>query len=296
MERKQFIHSITGGLIAMGGLSVFKRFTDDLPEQEERMPVLFVGHGSPMNGIENNDFSRAWELQGKEIPVPKAVLVISAHWLTRGTRVTAMDHPKTIHDFGGFPDALYAVQYPAPGDAKLAAETRDLIQSTPVSLDHDWGLDHGTWTVVRRMYPDATIPVLQLSIDYGKPAEWHYKLGKELATLRKKGVLIIGSGNMIHNLGMVAWDKLDTPGYGYDWAIEIHELLKKKISAGDHQSLIQYGGLHPAAQLAIPTPDHYYPLMYILGLQEKNEVPVYFNDQLVAGSLNMTSIKFAGKV
>lgn len=295
MERKKFIYSLTGGVIAMSGIAAFRQFTDALKEQETRMPVLFVGHGSPMNGIENNDFSRAWEQTGKDLPLPKAVLVISAHWLTRGTQITAMDHPKTIHDFGGFPRALFEVQYPAPGDPRLAAETRDLIQSAQVSLDHEWGLDHGTWTVVRRMYPDASIPVLQLSIDYAKPAEWHYNLGKELAKLRKKGVLIIGSGNMIHNLGMVAWDKLETPGYGYDWAIEMHELFRKKIMAGDHQALINYQSLSPSAKLAIPTPDHYYPLMYILGLQEKGEEPEFFNDQLVAGSLNMTSVKFAEK-
>ena len=276
----------------MGSLVGFKRYTDDLKEQEEKMPVLFIGHGSPMNGIENNSFSRQWEQQGKELPAPKVVLVISAHWLTNGTHITAMDHPKTIHDFGGFPQELFEVQYPAPGDALLAQETKDLIKSTNVGLNHDWGLDHGAWTVVRRMYPDAKIPVLQLSIDYNKPASYHYNLAKELAALRKKGVLIIGSGNMVHNLRMVAWDKLDTPGFGYDWAIEMHELYKQKITDGDHAALINYETLSKSAKLAIPTPDHYYPLMYILGLQEKNETPVFFNDQLVAGSLNMTSVKF----
>ena len=294
MERKQFLHQITGGLISMSGLSAFKQFTDNLKQEEEQMPVLFIGHGSPMNGIENNHFSLEWEKQGRELPVPRAVLVISAHWLTRGTHITAMDHPKTIHDFGGFPPELYAVQYPVPGNAALAAETRDLIRSTQVGLNHDWGLDHGAWTVVRRMYPEATIPVLQLSIDYGKPAAWHYELAKELAGLRKKGVLIIGSGNMIHNLGMVAWDKMNEPNYGYDWAIEMHALFKQKITVGDHAALINYPALNPAAKLAIPTPDHYFPLLYILGLQGKNETPVFFNDQLVAGSLNMTSVKFAG--
>lgn len=276
----------------MGSLAGFKRYTDDLKEQEEKMPVLFIGHGSPMNGIENNSFSRQWEQQGKELPAPKAVLVISAHWLTNGTHITAMDHPKTIHDFGGFPQELFEVQYTAPGDALLAQETKDLIKSTNVGLNHDWGLDHGAWTVVRRMYPDAKIPVLQLSIDYNKPASYHYNLAKELAALRKKGVLIIGSGNMVHNLRMVAWDKLDTPGFGYDWAIEMHELFKQKITDVDHAALINYETLSKSAKLAIPTPDHYYPLMYILGLQEKNETPVFFNDQLVAGSLNMTSVKF----
>lgn len=277
----------------MSGLSAFKRFTDYLPVQDGKMPVLFIGHGSPMNGIQDNEFSLEWEKKGRELPQPKAVLVISAHWLTKGTHITAMDHPKTIHDFGGFPRELYEVQYPAPGNSLLATETKELIQSTNVGLNHDWGLDHGAWTVVRRMYPDAKIPVLQLSIDYGKPAAWHYELAKELAGLRKKGVLIIGSGNMVHNLGMVAWDKMDTPNYGYDWAIEMHELFKKKITEGDHTALINYEKLGPSARLAIPTPDHYYPLMYTLGLQEKKEEPVFFNDKLVAGSLNMTSVKFA---
>ena len=291
MQRKQFIYTI-GGLITMGSLTGFKRYTDDLKEQEEKMPVLFIGHGSPMNGIENNSFSRQWEQQGNELPAPKAILVISAHWLTNGTHITAMDHPKTIHDFGGFPQELFEVQYPAPGDSLLAQETKDLIKSTNVGLNHDWGLDHGAWTVVRRMYPDAKIPVLQLSIDYSKPAQYHYNLAKEISALRRKGVLIIGSGNMVHNLRMVAWDKLDTPGFGYDWAIEMHELFKQKITDGNHKALINYETLSKSAKLAIPTPDHYYPLMYIIGLQEKDEKPSFFNDELVAGSLNMTSVRF----
>ncbi len=276
----------------MTALSGLKRFTDELPSDDTLMPVLFIGHGSPMNGIENNIFSQQWAKTANEIMKPKAILVISAHWLTNGTFVTAMDNPKTIHDFGGFPDELFAVQYPAPGDPILAQETRDLIQSTNVGLNHDWGLDHGAWTVVRRMYPDASIPVLQLSIDYSKPAAYHYELAKELAALRKKGVLIIGSGNMVHNLRMIAWDKMEVPNFGFDWAIEMHELFKQKITAGDHTALINYESLSKSARLAIPTPDHYFPLMYILGLQEKNEAPVFFNDQLVAGSLNMTSVKF----
>ncbi len=292
MKRKDFLYTVTGGLITMTALSGLKRFTDELPSDDTLMPILFIGHGSPMNGIENNAFSEQWAKTASEINPPKAIIVISAHWLTNGTFITAMDKPKTIHDFGGFPDELFAVQYPAPGDPLLAQETRQLIQSTNVGLDHEWGLDHGAWTVVRKMYPDASIPVLQLSIDYSKPAAYHYALAKELSALRKKGVLIIGSGNMIHNLRMVAWDKMDVPNYGYDWAIEMHELFRTKISAGDHQALISYESLSKSARLAIPTPDHYFPLMYILGLQEKNETPVLFNDQLVAGSLNMTSVKF----
>lgn len=291
MRRKQFITTIAGGIV-MSSLGAFNRFTGDLSPSDEKMPVLFIGHGSPMNGIENNGFSQQWQKLGTSLETPKAVLVISAHWLTNGTQVTAMDHPKTIHDFGGFPQELFDVQYPAPGDSKLANETKSLIQSTNVGLDHDWGLDHGAWTVVRHMYPQANIPVIQLSIDYTKPASYHYQLAKELAALRKKGVLIIGSGNMVHNLRMIDWKNMDTDNYGYDWAIEMHELFKNKISDGDHQALINYEQLSKSAKLAIPTPDHYYPLMYILGLQEKNEDPIFFNDKLVAGSLNMTSVKF----
>jgi len=201
MNRKEFIRAssllMTGG-VAMNLQSL--KNTIDSFGKTETMPVLFIGHGSPMNGIETNDYSQRWAQMGKEIPTPKAVLVVSAHWLTRGTHITAMEQPKTIHDFGGFPKELFAVQYPAPGSPALALETQQLIKSTPVGLDHDWGLDHGTWTIVRHMYPEATVPVLQLSIDYNKPPQYHYDLAKELAALREKGVLIIGSGNMVHNL------------------------------------------------------------------------------------------------
>lgn len=276
----------------MSSLKNFRRYTDQLDRQEDTMPALFIGHGSPMNGIEDNPFSQSWRAIGQQTPVPKAVLVISAHWLTRGTHITAMDNPRTIHDFGGFPKALFEVQYPAPGNPELALETKELITSTPVGFDHEWGLDHGTWTVVRHMYPEANIPVLQLSIDYNKPAAYHYNLAKELVSLRKKGVLIIGSGNMIHNLGMIAWDKISESDYGYDWAVEMNSVFKDKISSGDHQALIKYEGLNPASKLAIPTPDHYYPLIYLLALQDRQEEPEFFNDKLVGGSLNMTSVKF----
>ncbi|MGN6295079.1 MAG: 4,5-DOPA dioxygenase extradiol [Chitinophagaceae bacterium] len=275
----------------MSSLGDLKKFTDSLATHEQKMPVLFMGHGSPMNGIENNEFSLQWEAMGKELPLPKAILVISAHWLTRGTHVTAMEHPATIHDFGGFPQELFEVQYPAPGDPLLAAETKELIKSTNVGLNHDWGLDHGAWSVVKRMYPDASIPVIQLSIDYGQPAAYHYELAKQLASLRKKGILIIGSGNIIHNLRMVAWDKMNVSNYGYDWAIEMNEVFNQKLLNGDHEGLIKYEKLGAAAKLAIPTPDHYYPLMYTLGLQDKADEISLFNNKLVAGSLNMTSVK-----
>lgn len=289
MERKEFI-KLSIGAIGMTTLAGFRAFTDDLKEQDQLMPVLFMGHGSPMNGIEHNEFSAYWANLAKELPAPQAVLVVSAHWLTRGTKITAMDAPRTIHDFGGFPKELFAVQYPAPGNPALARETTEIIKSTHVELDHDWGLDHGAWTIIRHMYPDANIPVLQLSIDYTRGPQYHYELAKELYALRKKGVLIMGSGNMVHNLGMVAWDKLDAP-FGFDWAVEMNEVFKSKILSGDHKPLLNYEALNRASRLAIPTPDHYYPLMYTLGLQGKGEEVSIFNDKLMAGSLSMTSVR-----
>ncbi len=273
----------------MSTLGDFNKFTGSLPKQDQIMPVLFIGHGSPMNGIEHNQFSESWASIAKEIPVPKAVMVVSAHWLTNGTKITAMDFPETIHDFGGFPQELFNVQYPAPGDAALAMETASIIKSTEVELAHDWGLDHGAWTVIKNMYPEADIPVLQLSIDYTKGGRYHYDLAKELSQLRKKGVLIVGSGNMVHNLRMVSFDKIDDE-FGFDWAIEMNEVFKKLITGRDHDPLINYDHLGAAAKLAIPTPDHYYPLLYSLGLQNKNDEAIIFNDKLIAGSLTMTSL------
>jgi len=291
MKREQFIKTIITGAVTMTSLSAFNRFTNDLKEQEQLMPVLFIGHGSPMNGIEDNEFSRRWTQVAKEIPTPKAVLVVSAHWFSKGTHITAMDFPKTIHDFGGFPQALFDVQYNAPGNPALAKETVALIKSAHVELDHDWGLDHGTWTIVRHMYPEANIPVLQLSIDYTKDPQYHYNLAKELYNLRKKGVLIIGSGNMVHNLRMVAWDKMDEPGYGFDWALKMNDTFKHLIENGNHESLINYQILGKEGRLAIPTPEHYLPLLYSLALKGNKDDISFFNDRAVAGSLTMTSVK-----
>jgi 4,5-DOPA dioxygenase extradiol len=273
----------------MSTLFTFKKFTNDLQKQGYCMPVLFIGHGSPMNGIEDNEFSQKWTQMAKEIPTPAAVLVISAHWFSNGTRITAMDFPETIHDFGGFPQALFDVQYPAPGNPALAIETAELIHSANVELDHDWGLDHGAWTVVRHMYPEAKIPVLQLSIDYTKPPQYHYDLARELYGLRKKSVLIIGSGNMVHNLRMVSWSKLNE-NYGYDWALQMNDTFKKLIMNGDHKPLINYESLGTESRLAIPTPEHYLPLMYSLGLKENTDSISFFNDKAMAGSLTMTSV------
>lgn len=273
-------------------MNELKKYTDQFKTREKLQPVFFIGHGSPMNGIEQNIFSKKWQEIGKFIDLPCAVLVVSAHWLSRGTFVTAMSEPKTIHDFGGFPQELFDVQYPVPGSPFLAEETTKLITSTNVGLDHDWGLDHGTWTIVRHMFPDANVPVLQLSIDYYQPASYHYNLAKELYSLRKRGVLIIGSGNMIHNLRMIDWNNMSTPGFGYDWAQSLNETFKKKIISKEHQSLIAYHSMGEAAKLAIPTPDHYYPMLYSLALMDDKDDVEIFNDEYVGGSLSMTSFRF----
>ena len=275
----------------MSSLSEFNKFTGGLEKKDYVMPVLFIGHGSPMNGIEDNEFSQGWAQMAKEIPVPAAVLVVSAHWLTEGTMVTAMESPRTIHDFGGFPKALYEVQYKAPGYPILAEETVSLIHISKASLDHEWGLDHGAWSVVRHMYPTANVPVLQLSIDYTRDAQYHYNLAKELYSLRSKGVLIIGSGNMVHNLRMMAWDKMDVPGYGFDWALQINDQFKQLIRSGDSKTLISYQHFKES-RLAIPTPEHYLPLLYSLGLKTEKDPVSIFNDKAVAGSITMTSVKF----
>jgi 4,5-DOPA dioxygenase extradiol len=280
----------TGFLSTSGSFGVLNSLMESLPETETKMPVLFVGHGSPMNGIEDNSFTQYWKKLASEIEQPKAVLCVSAHWLTKGTYITAMEKPPTIHDFGGFPQALFDVQYTAPGEPKLAEETAQLFKTTTVGLDHEWGMDHGTWTILRHMYPEATVPVLQLSIDFNQGPQYHYDLAKNLQALRKKGVLIIGSGNMVHNLGMVAWDKLNEP-FGYDWTIEMNSIFKQKIEANDHAALIAYEKLNAASKLAIPTPDHYYPLLYTLALKEEKDAISFFNDEPLAGSLTMTSVK-----
>lgn len=293
MHRKKFLSLISGAAFIphMNTFNQFKKFTDNLELQDKLMPVLFIGHGSPMNGIEDNEFSRGWASVAKNMSVPKAVLVISAHWFTKGTRITAMDFPKTIHDFGGFPESLYRLQYPAPGDPVLAAQTASMIKLAPVIADHEWGLDHGAWTVVRHMYPGSDIPVLQLSIDYSHGPRFHYELARELFELRKKGVLILGSGNMVHNLGMVAWDKLDQTSYGYDWALQMNQTFKELIGKRDHEKLIHYDKLGREALMAIPSPDHYLPLLYALALQGPKDEIHFFNDKAVGGSITMTSIK-----
>jgi 4,5-DOPA dioxygenase extradiol len=271
----------------MDTLSEFRSFTGRLGDRDP-LPVLFIGHGSPVNGIEDNDFSRRWAQKGQEIERPSAVLCVSAHWFTRGTRITAMETPPTIHDFYGFPPALSALEYPAPGSPGLAADTAALLTTAPPTLDHDWGLDHGTWTVTRHMYPDADIPVLQLSIDHTQAPMRHLELGRELASLRKKGVLIIGSGNMVHNLPLMSWEQ---PEAAYDWAAEAQERFSDLIRKGDATSLARYETLGREVRLAVPTPEHYLPLLYVLGLRQGDEPIEFFNDRTVMGSVSMTSLQ-----
>jgi 4,5-DOPA dioxygenase extradiol len=270
-------------------IEALNNITDSF-DSTEKMPVLFLGHGSPMNAIEENEFVRGFRAIAKEIPKPNAILCISAHWETKGTFVTAMKYPKTIHDFGGFPEALFKVQYPAPGSPELAELSKKLVSKTSVKLDDNWGLDHGAWSVIKHLYPHADVPVIQMSLDYYQTIQHHYELAKELSMLRRKGVLILGSGNMVHNLRMVAWQRLNE-NYGYDWALEANSKMKELILNGDHKQLIHYQALGEAFKLSIPTPEHYLPLLYILALQEQNEPIKIFNDQAVAGSLTMTSVK-----
>lgn len=255
------------------------------------MPALFVGHGSPMNAIEENEFVAGFRNISKTIPKPNTILCVSAHWETRGTFVTAMEQPKTIHDFGGFPKELYDIQYPAPGNTELANEVKSMAKTTNIELDYKWGLDHGAWSVIKHLYPEANIPVLQLSLDYYQTPQYHYDLMKDLNSLRKKGVLVIGSGNMVHNLQLVDWQNFDTDNFAFEWTLEASEKMKKYILSGDHKNLINYRCHGKAFELAIPTPEHYLPLLYVLSLQGKNEEIKLFNDKAVGGSLTMTSVK-----
>jgi len=270
-------------------LQKLRLLTDDLPSSQ-LMPVLFVGHGSPMNAIEDNDFSRQWRQIGKSIPKPSAILCISAHWETKGTFVTAMEHPRTIHDFGGFPKELFEAEYPAHGSLWLAEETKQTVQSTQVGLDESWGLDHGAWSVLKHLYPNADVPVIQMSLDIKGDTRYHYNLARELAALRKKGVLIVGSGNMVHNF---AYMQVPAGGFGvpfgHDWAIEANESFKSLITENQFETLINFKQHSTALKLSAPTPDHYLPMIYALALRDKSDHLQFFNDALVGGSFSMTS-------
>lgn len=254
-----------------------------------RMPAIFFGHGNPMNAIERNRYSEAWNEIGRGIPRPKAILCVSAHWFLPGTMVTAAERPHTIHDFGGFPRPLYEVQYPAAGDLDLCRRVQQLLAPAQVGFDQEWGLDHGTWSVLVHVFPDADVPVVQLSIDETLPSEAHYALGRQLAALRDEGILVIGSGNLVHNLHAYAWGR--HPVEPYEWAVRFEAAARAAISSGDHQPLVQYEKLGRDAMLSAPTPDHYLPLLYVLGTAHADDTVTYPVDGIDGGSVSMLTVK-----
>ena len=287
MKRGNFLKvAATVALVPMAmKLQAFKKWVDDQPATD-LMPALFVGHGNPMNAILHNEFNEKWRQLGEQLPKPKAILSVSAHWLTRGTYVTAMERPKTINDFGGIPKELFDAQYPAPGAPDVAATTINLVKNIAIKEDHQWGLDHGTWSVLLPMYPNADIPVFQLSIDYYQTPQYHYDLAIQLIELRKKGVMIIGSGNIVHNLRMIDFEGKRK----FDWAYEFDEKIKNFIEDGNDNGVINYHKLGSIADMAVPTNDHYLPLIYSLAVKGRKDEVTFFNDKMDAGSISMRSL------
>ncbi len=286
MERRNFVKSLS--ILPLAGITMnlngLFNITNEL-KTTEQWPVLFIGHGSPMNAIMDNAFTRGLTTLGKSFKEkPNAILVVSAHWLTRGTHVMVSEKPKTIYDFGGFPDELYQIKYPAPGSPGFAKETKQLIKSANTIEDENWGLDHGAWTILLHLFPNADIPVFQLSIDYSKEPRFHYDLAAELKALRKKGVLIIGSGNIVHNLYQIDFDTNAKP---FGWAIEFDELVKDKLLKKKYSALIDYPSLGQASKLSVPTNDHYLPMLYALGLSERNEELKFVYEEIQNASISM---------
>lgn len=255
----------------------------------ERLPAIFFGHGNPMNAVLNNSYTQGWSLIGEQTPRPKAILSISAHWFVPETGVTVSTAPRTIHDFGGFPRELYQVQYPAPGDPDLARRVQQLLAPVPVKLDNSWGLDHGTWSVLRHVYPNSDIPIVQLSVDETQPASFHFEIGRKLAPLRDENILIVGSGNLVHNLHAYAWGRhMPDP---YDWAVRFEAEAKAIMLAGEYKPLIHYERLGPEALLSIPTPDHYLPLLYVIATRQQNEIVTFPIEGVDGGSISMLAVQ-----
>lgn len=290
MKRRKFLSTMFTSAATVSLAKLLPAMADELVEQDSMMPAFFIGHGSPMNAISDNVFTRGWREAMANIPKPTAILCVSAHWLTRGTWVTAMPKPRTIHDFRGFPRQLSEATYSVSGSPKIAQTISESVPDVTIGLDQKWGLDHGAWSVLMPLFPNTGIPVMELSIDESQPPSWHYELGRMLVGLRRRGVLIIGSGNVVHNLGMLNPRMPDT---GFDWADTFNAKLKTLILNQDHRSLINYTRLGREALLSIPTPDHYYPMLYTLGLQTKADKVSIFNDQSVMGSVSMTSVRIA---
>lgn len=261
-----------------------------------KMPALFIGHGTPMNTLHDNPYTQAWRALGRALPEkPRAILAISAHWYISGAAVTAMPMPRTIHDFGGFPQALFDYRYPAEGEPGLAAEVQKLLAPTDVALDQGWGLDHGTWSVLAHLFPQADVPVVQLSIDRARPPAWHLDIGRRLAPLRDEGVLILGSGNVVHNLRLIDRAAMMADGQGqgaaYPWAVQFNAAMRSAIAAGDDASLVDYGKFGEAARLAVPTPEHYLPLLYVMGARAKGEPASFPTDGIDLASISMLSAR-----
>lgn len=253
------------------------------------MPAIFFGHGNPMNALLDNDFTAGWSAIGRELPRPAGVLCVSAHWYKPGVSVTAMAAPRTIHDFGGFPRELYEVEYPAPGDAALAGRVKELLAPIPANLDEQWGLDHGTWSVLCRVFPEADVPVVQLAIDETQPAHFHYEIGRRLAPLRDEGILVVGSGNLVHNLHTYAWGR--HPAEPFDWALRFEARARDLLAAGDHAPLVDYESMGGDARLSIPTPEHYLPLLYVIALQREGEEVSFPIEGIDGGSVSMLTVR-----
>jgi 4,5-DOPA dioxygenase extradiol len=295
MKRRDALKILVPGALGLSAAAAFsmklsdlKKITDEIPAGET-MPSIFIGHGSPMNAIEDNEFTRKLTALGLTLPTPQAVLVISAHWLTRGTSVAIAENPSTIYDFGGFPNELYQVKYPAKGSPEKAKLVQNTITKTSITANADWGLDHGAWTILKHIWPQANVPVFQMSIDYNQSPRWHYELAQELKALRKKGILIIGSGNIVHNLGRVNFTDPNAAPEG--WASEFDTFIKNKIDLRDHESMINYLNMGAAAKIAVPTNDHYLPLLYNLGTQEKDEKQSYLYEGFHFGNISMRCVQ-----
>jgi 4,5-DOPA dioxygenase extradiol len=255
-----------------------------------RLPAIFFGHGNPMNALHDNEWSRGWAAIGQRVPKPRAVLSVSAHWYLPATALTAMAMPRTIHDFGGFPPELFEVQYPAPGDRELVRRVSELLNPLEVGADLSWGLDHGTWSVLRHVFPRADVPVVQLSIDESKPPEFHYGLGRLLRPLRDEGILVIGSGDIVHNSHTYAWGR--RPAEPFDWALRFEGRVRELMLRGEHQPLVKYESMGPDAELSVPTPEHYLPLLYVLGASDEGDAVTFPVEGMDGGSISMLSLQF----